>query len=53
LTIITGTGHHTIGGNSESRLLPKVQELLNYLNYTFKLVKDNKGYTGGLRVKLH
>lgn len=53
VTIVTGSGHHTAGPQKgQARLLPAVQGLLDGWGVTYRAVKDDNGFVGGLNVNL-
>jgi DNA-nicking Smr family endonuclease len=53
ITIVTGSGHHTKGPQpGRARLLPAVQSFLDEMRVSYREVKDDNGYVGGLAVSL-
>ena len=54
LTVITGTGHHSLGSsNYKSRILPAIETLVrDELGLEYQLVMDANGYIGSIRVTI-
>ena len=53
VTVVTGSGHHTVGPQKgRARILPKVIDLCEKLGYKYQEVKDVNGYAGGLNIML-
>ena len=53
ISIITGSGHHTLGPQKGSaRLLPVIKSFLTNLNLNYKDILDDNGYVGALLVNL-
>jgi hypothetical protein len=53
MTIVTGTGHHTLGSQQgTARVLPAIISTLASYGLTYQEVIDRNGFVGGLRVKI-
>jgi DNA-nicking Smr family endonuclease len=50
--VVTGSGHHSKGPQSNARLLPAVENFLSTEGYQFSRVADRKGHVGMLLVDL-
>lgn len=50
--LVTGSGHHSKGPQSNARLLPAVEQFLVAEGYQFSPVADGRGYVGMLLVDL-
>lgn len=50
--LVTGSGHHSKGPQSNARLLPAVERFLVTDGYQFSPVADGRGYVGMLMVDL-
>ena len=52
-TLITGSGHHTLGPNKgEARLLPAIESLCVEKGLRYEYVADTKGFEGAIKVFL-
>ncbi len=50
IKVLTGTGHHSV---NYARLFPHIKDYLDNSNYIrYKIIKDNKGYSGGFELYL-
>ncbi|CAM9519393.1 unnamed protein product [Discosporangium mesarthrocarpum] len=53
VSVLTGTGHHTKGGNNKARLRPAVERFLSDWGYTFDRAFDKgTGHVGMLKISL-
>lgn len=50
--LVTGSGHHSKGPQSNARLLPAVEQFLVAEGYQYAPVADGRGYVGMLMVDL-
>lgn len=50
--LVTGSGHHSKGPQSNARLLPAVEQFLATEGYQYSPVADGRGYVGMLMVDL-